>query len=132
MRSWFSTIKRKASRLKRQIWAIFLALKNPRTPFIARIVIVVAVAYAVSPIDLIPDFIPVLGYLDDLIILPGLIALAIRLIPKDVMAASRREAWKRIASGQKVKSPAGMAAAVLFLLVWAGLIAWVLSFVLRP
>lgn len=131
MKPWFATAKRKAKRLKRQIWAIYLAMKNPRTPFRARLVIIITVAYAVSPIDLIPDFIPVLGYLDDLIVLPALIALSIRLIPKDVMAASRREAWKRLASGEKVKSPAGIAAAVLFVLVWAALIAWVLSVVLR-
>jgi uncharacterized membrane protein YkvA (DUF1232 family) len=130
-RRWLSAVKRKAGRLKRQIWAIHLSMKDPRTPFLARLVIIITVAYAVSPIDLIPDFIPVLGYLDDLIILPALIALAIRLIPGDVMAASRREAWKQLASGKKVKSPAGTAAAVLFVLLWAALIAWVISLALR-
>ena len=125
--AWFRTLKRRAKRLKRQVWSLWLAMKDPRTPFRARLVIAVTVAYALSPIDFIPDFIPVLGYLDDLIILPGLIVLAIRLIPKEVMAAARREAWKRLASGERVKTKAGTAAAVLFVLVWLAVIAWVVS-----
>ncbi len=78
--AWYSGLKRRARKLKRQIWALFLALKDPQTPWTARIVIGFTVAYAVSPIDLIPDFIPILGQLDDLVVLPGLIALALRLI----------------------------------------------------
>ena len=129
--AWFTKLKRRAKRLKRQVWSLWLAMKDPRTPFRARLVIVVTVAYALSPIDFIPDFIPVLGYLDDLIILPGLIVLAIRLIPKDVMASARREAWKRLASGERVKSKAGAAAAALFILVWLAVIAWLVSLFLR-
>lgn len=129
--AWFLKLKRRAKRLKRQVWSLWLAMKDPRTPLRARLVIAVTVAYALSPIDLIPDFIPVLGYLDDLVILPGLIVLAIHLIPKDVMAAARREAWKRLASGERVKSQAGIAAAVLFVLVWLAFAAWVVSLVLR-
>jgi len=125
--AWFRKLKRRAKRLKRQVWSLWLAMKDPRTPFRARLVIAVTVAYALSPIDFIPDFIPVLGYLDDLIILPGLIVLAIRLIPKEVMAAARREAWKRLASGERVKTKAGTAAAVLFVLVWLAVIAWIVS-----
>jgi uncharacterized membrane protein YkvA (DUF1232 family) len=125
--AWFQKLKRRAKRLKRQVWSLWLAMKDPRTPFRARLVIGVTVAYALSPIDFIPDFIPVLGYLDDLVILPGLIVLAIRLIPKEVMASARREAWKRLASGDRVKSKAGTAAAVLFVLVWLAVIAWVVS-----
>ena len=125
--AWFRKLKRRAKRLKRQVWSLWLAMKDPRTPFRARLVIAVTVAYALSPIDFIPDFIPVLGYLDDLIILPGLIVLAIRLIPKEVMASARREAWKRLASGERVKSKAGTAAAALFVLVWLAVIAWVVS-----
>jgi uncharacterized membrane protein YkvA (DUF1232 family) len=127
-RGFMSRLKRRAGKLKRQIWAIFLAWKDPRTPALARVIIAVTIAYALSPIDLIPDFIPVLGQLDDLVILPALIALALRLIPKEVAVASRREAWKRLSSGERVKKPASAyLASVLFALVWLALIAWIAS-----
>ena len=77
------SLKERAQKLKSDIPAIFLALKDKDTPIIAKILAAVTVAYALSPIDLIPDFIPVLGYLDDLIILPALAALTIKLIPKE-------------------------------------------------
>lgn len=78
--------------MKTDIPAVFLCLKSKETPLIARILAVVTIGYALSPIDLIPDFIPVLGYLDDLIILPLLIALTIRCIPKDTFGRYRKEA----------------------------------------
>jgi uncharacterized membrane protein YkvA (DUF1232 family) len=113
--------------MKRQVWALFLAWKDPGTPLLARVVIIFAVAYAVSPIDLIPDFIPFFGQLDDLLILPVLIAAAIKLIPPDVSARCRREAWRHLSSGDRVRTPAGTMAAVLFGLVWLAAIAWVVS-----
>lgn len=79
-------LKERADKLMQQLPAVFLSLKDKRTPFYAKILAFITVAYALSPIDLIPDFIPVLGYLDDLIILPALSALTIKLIPKDVYA----------------------------------------------
>ena len=91
------TLKDRAKQLKTDIPAVFLALKRRETPWLAKLLAGVTVAYALSPIDLIPDFIPVLGYLDDLIILPALVALTIRLIPAEVMAQCRAEAedmWK--------------------------------------
>lgn len=87
-------LKERAARLKTDIPAIFLCLKSKETPLIPKILAGVTVAYALSPIDLIPDFIPVLGYLDDLIILPAFIALTIHFIPKDclsITAEKRRE-----------------------------------------
>lgn len=84
------TLKKRAKKLKRDVPAVFLALKDRETPLLAKITAAVTVAYALSPIDLIPDFIPVLGYLDDVLLLPALIALTIRLIPKEV--------WKRCQS----------------------------------
>ena len=87
-------IKERAKQLKADIPAVFLALKRKETPIIAKILAGIAVAYALSPIDLIPDFIPVLGYLDDILLLPALIAAAVRLIPPQVFQQCREEAEK--------------------------------------
>ncbi|HWR23519.1 MAG TPA: YkvA family protein [Feifaniaceae bacterium] len=85
------TVKERAGKLKTDIPAVFLALRKKETPALAKICAGVTVAYALSPIDLVPDFIPVLGYLDDVLILPGLVALTIRLIPEDIFARCRAE-----------------------------------------
>ena len=77
-------LKERAKQIKTDIPAIFLALKDKETPIIAKIFASVTVVYALSPVDLVPDFIPVLGYLDDVILLPALVALTIKFIPKDV------------------------------------------------
>lgn len=90
-------LKERAKKLKTDIPAIFLALKDKETPVAAKLVAAVTVAYALSPIDLIPDFIPVLGYLDDVILLPALVALTVRLIPRETMEKNRKLAeglWK--------------------------------------
>lgn len=90
-------LKERAQQLKVDIPTIFLCLKHPKTPWIAKILAACVVIYALSPIDLIPDFIPVIGYLDDLLILPGLILLTIHFIPKDLYRQLRLEAeglWK--------------------------------------
>ena len=86
------TLKERASSLKRDIPAVFLALKAKETPALAKIMAFLTVAYALSPIDLVPDFIPVLGYLDDVLILPALVALTVKLIPKDTFERYRKEA----------------------------------------
>jgi uncharacterized membrane protein YkvA (DUF1232 family) len=85
-------LKERAQQLKTDIPAVFLAMKRRETPLLAKILAAIAIAYALSPIDLIPDFIPVIGLLDDVILLPVLIALAIKLIPADVFAECRKEA----------------------------------------
>lgn len=90
-------LKEKAKALKIYIPALFIAMKRKDTPIAAKIFAGITVGYALSPIDLIPDFIPVLGYLDDLIILPLLAALAIKLIPDEIMKICKAEAeglWK--------------------------------------
>ena len=86
------SLKDRAKQLKTDIPAVFLALRRKETPWYAKLVAGLTVGYALSPIDLIPDFIPVLGYLDDLIILPALVALTVRMIPAEVMAQCRAEA----------------------------------------
>jgi len=90
-------LKEKAKKLKTDVPAVFLALKDTKTPWYAKVFAAMTVVYALSPIDFIPDFIPVLGYLDDLIILPTLVALTVKFIPKDVFAKYREKAqgmWK--------------------------------------
>ena len=100
--------KERAKQLKSDIPAIFLAFKDKDTPIIAKILAAVTVAYALSPIDLIPDFIPVLGYLDDLIVLPALAALTIKLIPKEKFEECRIKAeglWEKSPMCSKNSEP---------------------------
>ena len=85
-------IKEKMNKLKTKLTALYLAYKRKDTPLIAKVVAAVTVGYALSPIDLIPDFIPVLGYLDDVLILLILIPLCIKLIPKDIMVECEEQA----------------------------------------
>src|SRR5690349_12634506 len=102
-------LRERARQLKREIDALALACRDPRTPWFAKALAVCVVAYAVSPIDLIPDFVPVLGLLDDLVLLPLGIWLVIRLIPPDVMAESRAQADRAAESGR----PQSIAAAAV-------------------
>ena len=85
-------LKERAKQLKTDIPTVFLALKDKETPILAKIFATLTVVYALSPVDLVPDFIPVLGYLDDVILLPALAALTIRLIPKEVLDRNRKAA----------------------------------------
>ena len=87
-------LKERALRLKQEVTALGLACRDPRTPWYARLLAVGVIAYALSPIDLIPDFIPVLGYLDDLVLVPLGIALALKMIPLEVMVDARIKAKK--------------------------------------
>ena len=112
-------LKERAKRLKRDIPAVYLALKDKETPLIAKILAGITVCYALSPIDLIPDFIPVLGYLDDLLLLPGLAALTIRLIPAEVMERCRREAQGMWENGKPKRWYYAIPIAVFWLLVAA-------------
>ena len=91
------TLKQRAKQLKQNIPALFLALKDKETPFIAKIFAAITVGYALSPIDLIPDFIPVLGYLDDVILLPLFVVITVKLIPQDIWERCLKKAknlWK--------------------------------------
>ncbi len=95
-------LKERGRKLKTDLPAVFIALWKKDTPIAAKLLAGLTVAYALSPIDLIPDFIPVLGYLDDILLLPALVALTIRLIPQDVMNACRQQA-QGLWSGGKPK-----------------------------
>lgn len=117
IRNWARSVKREAV-------ALWFAYKHPRTPLLAKVLCLFVVGYALSPIDLIPDFIPVLGYLDDVLLLPALIWLAIRVIPNDVFETCRQLAdeWMR-REGQKPRSYLG---AALIIGIWlaAGWALW--------
>jgi uncharacterized membrane protein YkvA (DUF1232 family) len=107
-------LRSRAQAMQAEVHTLLIALRDPRTPWYARSLIVLTAAYALSPIDLVPDFIPVLGYLDDLILVPAGIALAVRIIPPQVMADSRNTA-------QQAKDPGkgmGLVGAGFIVLIW--------------
>lgn len=110
-------LKERAKQLKRDIPAIFLAMKKRGAPWYFKAAAFVTVAYALSPVDLIPDFIPVLGYLDDLIILPALAALTIRLLPKDMLDECRRESENMWKDGKPKKWYYAIPIVVIWLLI---------------
>jgi uncharacterized membrane protein YkvA (DUF1232 family) len=103
-----------ARRLKREVYVLYYAYKHPRVPWYAKVVAACVVAYAFSPIDLIPDPIPILGYLDDLVLLPLGVALVLSLIPDDVLAECRKQADERQAR------PVNWTAAGVIVAIWIG------------
>jgi uncharacterized membrane protein YkvA (DUF1232 family) len=108
------SLKERAKSLKTDIPAVFLALKRKETPLLAKIFAGITIGYALSPIDLIPDFIPLLGYLDDVILLPALVALTIKLIPSKVLWECRKDAASLWDSGK----PKKWYYAIPIILVW--------------
>jgi len=117
----FSRIKSWGARLKRDVHAIYLASRDPRVPWYAKALAIAVAAYALSPIDLIPDFIPVIGYLDELFILPLGIWLVVWLIPDGIMVEYRARASE---AGQRPTSRAGMAAILLLWMAGALTLGW--------
>jgi uncharacterized membrane protein YkvA (DUF1232 family) len=116
----FATLKEWSRLLKRDVHAIWLAARDPRVPWYAKALGVAVAAYALSPIDLIPDFIPVLGYLDDLILVPLGIALVVKLIPADVLAEHRAQALAVQARPVSLAGAAGVVAIWLVAIAWLG------------
>jgi uncharacterized membrane protein YkvA (DUF1232 family) len=112
--SLLSSLKQKAKKLKSEAQVLMLAYKDKRTPLAAKILIGITVGYLLSPIDLIPDFIPVLGILDDLIIVPALIALSIKLIPVIVLSEAREWVKENPGTLKKTNWPF----AVLIIIIW--------------
>jgi uncharacterized membrane protein YkvA (DUF1232 family) len=121
------TWKQKARRLKAETYALYLAAKDPRVPWHAKIFAACVVAYALSPIDLIPDFIPVLGYLDDLVLVPLGIALTLKMIPPAVLAECRQRAETTIAQNK----PTSWVAAGVIVVIWILLAAVVIVLMAR-
>jgi uncharacterized membrane protein YkvA (DUF1232 family) len=122
-----SRLKLRASALKRESIALYIAARDPRVPWYAKTLMVLILAYAFSPIDLIPDFIPVLGYLDDLIIIPLGISLALKLVPAQVMVDARKEA----AEVEKAGKPLSYIGAVIIIGIWLLVLGAVIWFVIR-
>lgn len=130
MPHFLETWKQRARELKTDVYAIYLAYRDPRLPLYARIFAACVVAYAFSPIDLIPDPIPVLGYLDDLVLIPLGVFLALKMIPPEVMAECRVKAQEIMLE----KKPVSRAGAVVVVLIWislAGLAVALILLVLR-
>lgn len=112
-------LKQRARRLRAETIALYLAARDPRTPWYAKLLVAGIVAYALSPIDLIPDFVPVLGYLDDLVLIPMGIALAIKLVPDSVLTECRARAQDIV----QHKQPMSWVAGVVIVLIWLALAA---------
>lgn len=123
---WIDRLKQWAKQIKRDVYAVWFAARDPETPFLAKLVALLVVAYAISPIDLIPDFIPVLGYLDDLILVPLGIMLVLRLVPTEVMQRCRLQAD---AISQK---PSSYIAALVFIILWLGVAYLAYIYLYRP
>ncbi len=125
-RSALETWKQRARVLKREVYTLYLAYRDPRTPWYGKAFAALVVAYAFSPIDLIPDFIPVLGYLDDLVLVPLGVVLAVRMIPPAVMLDSRAKAEEVLRAGK----PVSRVGAVIVGAIWitlAGLAIWLIA-----
>ena len=119
--------KRRARDLRAEIYALYMAYRDPRTPWYARLFALCLVGYAFSPIDLIPDPIPILGYLDDLVILPLGVLLALRMIPREVMDDSRKRARETIRQGR----PTSWVAGLIIIVIWLLLAALAVTILLR-
>ncbi|MFJ7183916.1 YkvA family protein [Lysinibacillus xylanilyticus] len=119
--SLISKLKVFAKKLKQNLFVLYLSYKDPRSPWYAKLVAMLVVAYAFSPIDLIPDFIPVLGYLDDLIIVPLGIIFALKLIPPHVVKDNKEAAEKLKLSGK----PKNWFVGILFIIIWIIFAAWI-------
>ncbi len=121
-----TSFKQKTKALRTETYTVYLAFKNPRVPWYAKVLIALVIGYALSPIDLIPDFIPVLGYVDDLIIVPTGIFLALKMIPREVLQECREKAKSDPISG-KTK----WVGVSIIVLIWLLVIYFAIRFILR-
>ena len=121
------SFKEKAKNLKRDIPAVFLAMKRKDTPVLAKIFGVITVGYALSPIDIVPDFVPILGYLDDVILLPLLVALTLKFIPREIFEECRQQSEGLWDDGK----PKKWYYSIPIVLVWGLLICFAIAYVLN-
>lgn len=122
----YKKIKEKVKSLKKEVLTIYYAYKNPETKLFPKIIILFTLGYALSPIDLIPDFIPIFGYIDDLIIIPGLITLSLKMIPKEIIKESRDKATR-----EPLQLKKNWYFALIFILIWIILIITIVNALIK-
>lgn len=120
-------LKAKSETLRTEVVALYLSYKDSRTPLVAKLLVIITVAYAISPVDIIPDFIPILGYLDDLIILPLLITLSIKLLPGEVLEEYREKAREN----REITKKIGTWAAIFIIAIWIIIVIYILFSLLK-
>lgn len=120
-----ATFRQWAKDLRQQTLVVYFAARDPRTPWFVRVIALLVAAYALSPIDLIPDFIPVVGFVDDLILVPLGLALVVRLTPAEVMLSARRQAQTA------ADLPVSRGMAVVVVLIWLGVLGWLGGWAVR-
>lgn len=123
IKKWIFRVKK----LKGELFTLYYAYQNSRTPFLAKLVTILVVAYAFSPIDLIPDFVPILGYLDDFILLPLGVMLAIKLIPQEILQHSREQAQLRLSK----RKPINWVAGTVIIIIWIMIMVWILYYLTK-
>jgi uncharacterized membrane protein YkvA (DUF1232 family) len=124
--NFLHTAKAWARQIERDVMAVYFAARNPQTPLLVRVLALAVAAYALSPIDLIPDFIPVFGYLDDLLIVPIGLILIVRLLPPEILAASRAQA------AAVLQRPRSIVAGMTVVLIWLASVAAFVYWLRRP
>ncbi len=127
MKATIEKWRTKAKRLKSETYALYFAYRDPRTPWYAKVLAALMLGYAFSPIDLIPDFIPVLGHLDDLVLVPVGIALTLRIIPPEVLQEARAKSAEVMATDV----PTSRATAIVVAIIWLMLAALLIALVVR-
>lgn len=121
-------LKHKAKKLKTEVIALYIAFNDKRTPLLPKIIIAITISYALSPIDLIPDFIPILGYIDDLIILPFLIYISIKVIPGYILEECRKKAIDQPKLNKRIGIFMAIIIAFIWILIFVTLITKILNY----
>jgi len=127
VKSWFQKFRDKARKIRGQTYTLYLAYRHPATPWYAKVFAALVVAYAFSPIDLIPDFIPVLGYLDDILLVPLGITLAMKMIPEEALVSAQEQTAKELEN----LSPRGNYIAAIIVMIWLILLAMIVIYMIR-
>lgn len=122
-----ANLKQTAGRLRKEAFTLYLVARDPRTPWYAKVLVAGIVAYAFSPVDLIPDFVPVFGYLDDLILIPMGVALAVKLVSDSVLNECRARAHDALQTEKPVSWVAGAVVVVVWLVLATAFVIWILG-----